>query len=243
MANYIFVRALSGEEISHLDSIILNEKGYRVKRAKVIKYSSEGYTTTEIVSMVDIHSNNVRKWINGFNKLGLGIITHQNTGKAPRQKFTIHDADSIAAVALSKPRELGMKFTTWSLPKLKQYLIERGVIKSISIETLRTMLISKDISFQRTKAWLHSTDPNYQSKKEDVLSLYNNPPKDGVVLCFDEKGSITVKEYQGSGWTLEQVRARLHYKIKGKTELFATYNPITKEAVIMFDDKKNRTSD
>lgn len=239
MANHIYVRSLTVHEVEQLEYYANQGLDYQQKRAKVIKYSSQGYTTTEIVQLVDMHSNNIRKWINRFNATGLAIIDHHNKGKAPRQTFTKQDGDAIAAVALSKPREVGMKFTTWSLPKLKQYLIEREIIKSISIETLRTILLSRGISFQKTKTWLHSTDPNYQQKKEDVLSLYNNPPKDGVVLCFDEKGAITVKEYQGSGWTLEQIKARLHYKIKGITEMFATYNPLTNEAVIMFDDKKN----
>lgn len=243
MANHIFVRTLTVQEAEQLEHYSKHGLDYQKKRANVIKYSSEGYTTTEIVQMVNMHSNNVRKWINRFNAEGLAIIKHHNKGKSPRQKFTKENGDTIAAIALSKPRECGMKFTTWSLPKLKQYLIERKIIASISIETLRTMLLSRGISFQKTKTWLHSTDPDYQKKKEDVLSLYNNPPKDGVVLCFDEKGSITVKEYQGSGWTKEQIKARLHYKIKGLTEMFATYNPNTQEAVIMFDDKKNCGSD
>ena len=239
MSKQIFVNSLSEPEIQELDNIIINGKPYQRKRAKVIKYSNEGYTSTEIVEMVNMHQNNVLKWINGYNLKGLSIIIHKNTGNKPRQTFTEQDKAKIASIALSKPRELGMKYTNWSLPKLKQYLIERGVVKGIAIETLRTILLSQGISFQKTKTWLHSTDPDYQTKKEDVLSLYNNPPKDGVVLCFDEKGAITVKEYQGSGWSIEQVKARLHYKIKGLTEMFATYNPISKEAVIMFDDKKN----
>lgn len=239
MANVNFVRSLSQEESIELDRIILNGKPYQRKRAKVIKFSNEGYTSTEIVQMVNMHANNVRKWINGFNKEGISIITHKNTGKRPRQTFTEEDAAKIESISLSRPRELGRKFTNWSLSKLKQYLLDNGIVKGISIETLRRMLLSKGITFQHTKAWIHSTDPDYQKKKEDVLTLYNKPPKDGIVLCFDEKGAITVKEYQGSGWSKEQIKARMHYRIKGKTEMFATYNPITKEAVIMFDDKKN----
>lgn len=239
MANHIFVRTITNIESEELERIIQFGKNYQRKRAKVIKYSSHGYTTTEIVQMVNMHANNVRKWINEFNREGISIITHKNKGRAPRQKFTQNDKEKIVSTALSKPRELGRKFTNWSLSKLKQYLIDEKIIENISLETLRTILKSNDISFQKTKPWLHSTDPDYQKKKEDILSLYNNPPKDGVVLCYDEKGTITVKEYHGSGWTKEQIKARWHYKIKGKTELFATYNPKTQEAVLMFDDKKN----
>jgi len=239
MAASIFVRELTYSELEIIEEVIKNGKEYQQKRAKVIKFSNQGYTTTEVIEMVDMHANNVRKWINRFNNIGLAILDHHNKGSKVNQVFTEEDSQKIVSIALSRPRELGQKYTNWSIPKLTKYLIENKIVETISTETVRTMLISKGISFQHTKAWLHSTDPNYQSKKEDVLSLYNNPPKDGVVVCYDEKGSITVKEYQGSRWTIEQIKARLHYKIKGKTELFATYNPITKEAVLMFDDKKN----
>jgi hypothetical protein len=40
-----------------------------------------------------------------------------------------------------------------------------------------------------------SKDPLYEEKKERILQLYNNPPDDGTVVSFDEKGSITLKEY------------------------------------------------
>ncbi len=238
MAASIFVRELTSTEQAVIEDTMKNGIEYKEKRAKVIKYSSQGYTTTEIVEMVDIHSNNVRKWINRFNKIGLSILDHHNKGSKVNKVFTEDDIQKITSIALSRPRELGQKFTNWSIPKLTKYLIENKIVKKISTETVRTMLISKGISFQHTKAWLHSTDPNYQAKKEDILSLYNNPPKDGVVLCYDEKGSITVKEYQGSGWSIEQIKARMHYKIKGKTELLASYNPQTKEVVLMFEEEK-----
>lgn len=239
MAKKIFVRSLTTEETEYIDSMMSSQVPYQRVRATVIKFSSQGYSAPEIVEIANLHLNNVRKWINSFNKEGISIFTHKNTGKTPRQKFTKEIFDKIVSVALSRPRELGMTFTTWTLSKLKGYIEENNIIKEISTETLRTTLLSREISFQKTKAWLHSTDPQYQQKKDDIMSLYNNPPKDGIVLCYDEKGTITAKQYQGSGWTKEQIKARLHYRIKGKTELFATYNPHSKEVVLMFDVKKN----
>jgi len=33
-----------------------------------------------------------------------------------------------------------------------------------------------------------------------VLSLYERPPKDGVVVCFDQMGPISLRPTHGSGW-------------------------------------------
>jgi len=82
------------------------------------------------------------------------------------------------------------------------------------------------------------TDIEHQKKKEDALSLYDNPPKNEIVLCFDEKGTITAKDYQGTEWSKGQSKVKIHYKIKGKTIMYASYNPISNEVVLMFSEKK-----
>jgi len=238
MAARVFVNQLSENDIFVLNKYKKDGLNYQKIRAKIILYSFEKHTVTEIVKMVNVHANNVRKWITGFNKEGLSIILHKNSGKEPRKIFVKELKDKICSIALDKPRELGMKFTTWSLPLLQRYLIEKGIVNTISIEKIRQILIERGITFKKSKEWLHSTDIEYQKKKEDVLSLYNNPPKNEIVLCFDEKGTITAKDYQGKEWSKEQSKVKIHYKIKGKTEMFATYNPISNEVVLMFSEKK-----
>ena len=240
MAKQLFVRSLSSEEMDILNNYIKNGLDYQIIRAKIVLYSKDSYGAEEIAKLLNIHSNNVRKWIKQFNKLGLSMILHKNRGKKPRQLFTKNDKDKIASLALEKPRELGLKFTTWSLLSLSKYLKDNKIVRKISIESLRQILLGKGISFKKSKQWLHSTDINYQQKKEDVLSLYNNPPVDSVVLCFDEKGSITAKDYQGKNWTDKEEKIKIHYKIRGKTEMFASYNPISGEVLLMFEEKKDQ---
>lgn len=53
----------------------------------------------------------------------------------------------------------------WSLAKLREHLIETGVVESISPETVRKILAERGISFQRTKTWKESTDPGFELKK------------------------------------------------------------------------------
>src|SRR5262249_59467258 len=70
-----------------------------------------------------------------------------------------------SAVALSRPHDLGLPFTHWSLPKLRDEPIESGVVESISDEGVRQVLIERGISFQRTKTWKQSNDPEFERKK------------------------------------------------------------------------------
>ncbi len=115
-------------------------------------------------------------------------------GRAP--KFTLPQRQEIKKTALARPTDHGLPFSTWSLPKLADFLVARGVVDDISHEGLRLLLREEGVSFQAVKTWKTSTDPDYEAKKNRVLELY--AIADGtaeaalgdptVVLCFDEFG-------------------------------------------------------
>ena len=66
------------------------------------------------------------------------------------------------------PRVLGYPFNSWSLSKLKEAIEERKIIggkKTISDESIRLILEEYGISYQRTKTWKESNDPDFQIKK------------------------------------------------------------------------------
>ena len=70
------------------------------------------------------------------------------------------------------------------------------------------------MSFQRTRSWKASPDPDYETRAARVLELYAAAPFDGPVISFDQMGPISLKPIQGAGW------AR-----RGRPErLRATYN-------------------
>ncbi len=64
-----------------------------------------------------------------------------------------------------RPREdFGLHFTTWSVSRLRDHLIERGVVKSISAESLRQILLSAKVRLERSKRWQYSPDPEFDKK-------------------------------------------------------------------------------
>jgi transposase len=71
-----------------------------------------------------------------------------------------------------------------------------------------------------------------------ILELYNNPPKDGVVLSIDEKGTMTVKDYEGSSWSLEAPKISDRQEIRGRVELAAAYAPHIAKIFYRFSAKK-----
>src|SRR5690606_2358129 len=106
----------------------------------------------------------------------------------------------ICVIARCDPRFLGQPFSVWSLTKLRDYLIGTGRVDSISVETLRRILHDGGVSWQATKTWKASTDPDFDTKMRRVLDLYDHPPADGRVICVDEIGPLNLQPRPGRAW-------------------------------------------
>jgi hypothetical protein len=122
------------------------------------------------------------------------------------------------AVAGARPDTQGVPLTRWSLDRLSAYLAERGVV--LSPIHLWRLLDEAGLSFQRTRSWKASPDPDYEARAARVLELYAAAPFDGPVISFDQMGPISLKPIQGAGWRPRKLPERLR----------ATYNASTGSA-------------
>ncbi len=84
----------------------------------------------------------------------------------------------------------------------------------ISPIQLWRLLAEAGLSFQRTRSWKASPDPDYETRAARVLELYSAAPFDGPVISFDQMGPISLKPIQGAGWAPRKRPERLR----------ATYN-------------------
>jgi hypothetical protein len=110
------------------------------------------------------------------------------------------------AIGLAPPTTFGEPLTHRSLRRLKGYLERRKIVPSISIETLRSLLREKNVTFQRTRTWKRSTDPAFEEKATRIVALYRTCPSDGVVVCFDEFGPISLQPYPSEGYGLKPLK-------------------------------------
>ena len=75
------------------------------------------------------------------------------------------------AVAGACPDTQGVPLTRWSLDRLSAYLAEHGLV--IYPIHLWRLLAEAGLSFQRTRSWKASPDPDYEAKAARVLELYD----------------------------------------------------------------------
>ena len=90
----------------------------------------------------------MRGVVHNFKSDGSDSLTPCYAGGRPL-KFEVAAGAETARVPLSLPRTLGRPYTRWSPPKLCDYLVEAGIVDDISVESVRRILDSKRVSFQR----------------------------------------------------------------------------------------------
>ena len=165
----IYVRDLTEKEEQELYLLMDDEKiGYR---AKIILLSSEGYTVPEIREMTNRHDGNIRKWIHRFNDNGIEGITPVRRS-VNNIRITKEQRVKIVEIARTEPRELGMKFSNWSLRKLVWYVTKKAmIVDEISHEKIRQILVESGIRWRNTRKILKSSDPEYDLKKTSYKTV------------------------------------------------------------------------
>jgi transposase len=203
------VRDVSNDEGNRLLRIVRRSSGSVVtwRRAQMVLLSVQGMDVVQIAKVTFTSPDRVREVINNFNDDGFESLYPKYAGGRP-PTFTLPQRQEIKRVALSRPTDHGLPFSTWSLTKLAEFLVAEGVVDDISHEGLRVLLRKEEVSFQAVKTWKQSTDPDFEPKKNRVLELYDiaegkaEPGKGDptVVFSVDEFGPLNLLPRPGRQW-------------------------------------------
>lgn len=158
-----FVRKITAKEKQELEKAINSQYSFTKERATIIIHSVQGMKISEICKAMQREKHSVLLAIREFNKKGLACLQRgKSTGKKP--KFTPEQRARIVEVVNTYPRKAGMDFTTWSLPKLKNYIVQNKIVDSISLETIRYILKEGNKKYKKSRKWLYSNDPDFAKK-------------------------------------------------------------------------------
>ncbi len=198
----VFVRPLAPVEGQRLKRLSRQAKHSSTRqRAAILLASATEMSAPEIAEMWLTDESQVRKVIHEFNRHGFASLRPRFRGGRPR-RISTDDEQRIVAVAGARPDTLGVPLTRWSLAKLSEHLRGEGIM--VSAAQLARILAEAGLSFQRTRSWKASPDPDYAARAARVLELYRLQPPDGVVLSFDEMGPVSLCPHQGRGWARER---------------------------------------
>jgi len=209
MAERVRVREITNDEGNRLLRIVRRGSGsvVRWRRAQVVLWSAQGMDVPQIAKIAFTSEDRVREVIHNFNTDGFSSLDAKYAGGRP-PKFTLPERRAIKKIALGRPEDHGLPFSTWSLTKLAEHLVRKGVVDDISHEGLRALLREEGVSFQTLKTWKQSNDPDFEAKKNRILELYDiadgkAQPKvhdPTVVFCVDEFGPLNLQPHPGKQW-------------------------------------------
>lgn len=226
----LFVRELSDGEAAHLLKLARRSRNPTVQhRAMLLFASFQGQSVTQIAVLHRASATHVAELIHAFNAEGFAALDPRRGGGRPR-RIDPDQRAGIVKVALARPADRGEPFSSWSLTKLRAHLIARRVVPAISRSQLWRILHEQGIRFTHHKTWKASPDPDFEAKKNRVLDLYANPPKNARVLCLDEFGPLNLQPRLGHGWHRPKHPGRFRATYKrtaGVRHLLAAYDPAT----------------
>ena len=192
-----------------LEKLIRNARDATVvKRAQVVKLSVEGTMVPQIARIVGFCQKTVRKVIRRFNEHGFPSLWPEYRGGRPR-KFDEETRQNIVGLFHCNPRDVGFEINTWSLAHLAEAAQKQGLVRSISPQTIRTILREHRIIYRRTKTWKEPKDPLCWAKWERISRLYKRCPKGSAVVCFDELGPISLVPQGGRAFSSSEQPRRM----------------------------------
>ncbi len=173
----------------------------------IIMASASGTAVVAIARPVAADEDTVRDVVHAFNEKGLAALDPRWAGGRPRL-ISDEDTEFIIATASTRPEKLGLPFTHWSLRKLAGYLAGNPARPvTIGRERLRQILHARQVSFQRTRTWKESADPDKDAKLDRIEHVTSTFPD--RCFAFDQFGPLSIRPCHGTCWALKKKPARL----------------------------------
>jgi len=161
------IRPLTKKENNYL-KLKLSDRtlsAYVLDRYRIVQALSAGFTPSDISQILGCERVTVYNWAKNFNRNGFSEFEKVTNPNGRPAILTSKNVRELVKVALSRPTDLGLPFTEWSVAKLGDYCRSKGLIPNVSNEWLRRLLARQGLSLQRTKTWKESPDQAFEKKK------------------------------------------------------------------------------
>lgn len=165
-----------------------------VQRAEVILAVAAGNAYRAVAREVGQARNTVRKWSRRFaTDRPAGVQDRPRAGRPP--VFSAAARTQIIGLACRAPSDEGCtNDDRWTLDLLVETALREGIVPAIHRATVARLLVQGEIKPHRWRMWLHSKDPSFKEKINDIVALYLQQAVAEIVLCIDEKTGIQALE-------------------------------------------------
>lgn len=213
-------------------------------RASIILKLADGATAAGVAEDLEISVKTVKKWRGRFRAWGPeGLRDRPRSGRP--SKFNVCQRCEVIALACDQPKNYGhAEATEWTHDLLTEVAAREVEGPVMSRSSVYRTLINNDLHPHRVRGWLHSKDPQFKEKVNEVVGLYLEPPAGAVVLCVDEDSGLQALERKYETRLPQPGRAgryEYEYKRHGTVSLLAAFDIATGK--VMGSCGQTRTGD
>jgi transposase len=183
--------ALTADEKDALEALTRRRTAPQreVERARIALLAEHGESTTAIAKMVQVSKQTVSRWRGRAACRGKdGLADLPRSGHPAR----ITEAQRLQLISLAcEPAEADGRLN----PTLNE-VVDRAKAHGIAVSRshLQHILSVGDLHPHKSHQWLHSQDPQFREKVNEICDLYHKPPAGSRVLSIDEKTGIQATE-------------------------------------------------
>lgn len=188
---------LTDRDRAELESLARARKAplRRVQRAWIVLAAADAQPNAAIARDLGLHLDTVRTWRARFAAEGMvGLADRPRSGRPPVFPATV--VAQVKALACSLPAEHGLPLSRWSCAELAAEAVTRGITEAVSESTVRRWLDADAIKPWLHRSWIFPRDPDFATKAERVLELYDRRWQgrrlrpDEYVISADEKSQL-----------------------------------------------------
>jgi len=163
-------------------------------RAQIVLLCVRGLSNAAIAQRVGCNEQTVRKWRDRFAEApSLDSLKDRPRSGRPAV-VPLATRCEVVKLACQRPEGSKARFREiWTLDSLQEAVREETGF-DLSRSEIQRILNAEHLRPHRIRLWLHSPDPEFQSKVERICRLYLEPPEGATVLCVDEKSGIQALE-------------------------------------------------
>jgi DDE superfamily endonuclease/Homeodomain-like domain len=187
---------------------------------------SKGLTLAEVADFLEISVRTVCNIEDNYAQGGLLKALHDDPRPGAPVQFDDRVKSHVVATVCSEPPE---GFDRWTLELIREEIVQRAVVKSISTETIRLILQEHDLKPWRQQSWcVPKLDAQFIARMEDILALYERPLDPQIpLLCLDEKPIQLLEDVRPPSGIVPGRCKRVDYEYKrnGICNVFCAVEP------------------
>lgn len=187
---------INRKQREELDKIVRGQKTEKRMdlRASIILILAQGNHEGEVAKQLEITIKTVRKWRDRFVANGIDGLYDLPRSGAP-VKFTVVQRCEVIAIACDYPKNYGYDpCNYWTNDLLTDAANNNIEDLNISRSSVVRTLNMNQLKPHKFRMWLHSKDPEFKEKANEIVDLYLNPPENAAVLSIDEKTGMQATE-------------------------------------------------